>query len=294
MERLWKRSCTLIGTVCLGMSISLLHMQTVVAKQQSIYNVAHRGASGYAPENTMAAYEMAQTMKPDFIELDVQMTKDGVLVVMHDEKVDRTTNGTGYVKDHTLAEIKRLDAGSWFNNAYPDKSKAAYVGLAVPAFEEVVAKFGRNARFFIELKSPEKYPAIEQKLLQILEKNGLLDGVDQNPRVIVESFNRDSLLRMHQLNRKVPLVQLIEYKTPAVVTDAELQAIKQYAIGVAVNGEMMDRAYVQQVTANGMQIYVYTVNEKKTMEKMARWHVTGLFTNYPDRLHEVLNRKGNT
>jgi len=82
-------------------------------------NVAHRGASGYAPEHTLLSYELGESMKGDYIEIDLQMTKDGELIAMHDETLDRTTNGTGLVKDYTLEEIKQLDAGSWFNEKYP-------------------------------------------------------------------------------------------------------------------------------------------------------------------------------
>ena len=96
---------------------------------KDIANVSHRGASGHAPEHTLISYDMGEKMHGDYIELDLQMTKDGQLIAMHDEKVDRTTDGTGFVKDMTLAEIKELDAGSWFNEALStrkSKSMKAY------------------------------------------------------------------------------------------------------------------------------------------------------------------------
>ena len=87
---------------------------------ETFFIVAHRGASAYTPENTILAYEIAQQAKATYIEIDLQMTKDGVLVAMHDEKVDRTTDDVGFVKEYTLEELKQLNAGKWFNNAYPD------------------------------------------------------------------------------------------------------------------------------------------------------------------------------
>jgi len=101
-------------------------------KYKDIENVSHRGASGYAPEHTITSYQMGEKMHGDYIEIDLQMTKDGQLIAMHDEKVDRTTDGTGSVKEYTLNEIKELDAGSWFNEKYPESAKGEYVGLQVP------------------------------------------------------------------------------------------------------------------------------------------------------------------
>jgi glycerophosphoryl diester phosphodiesterase len=97
--------------------------------ETKIISAAHRGASGYTPEHTLLSYEMGERMKGDYIEVDLQMTKDGELIAMHDETVDRTTNGTGFVKDMTLEEIKQLDAGSWFNEKYPQYAKPEYEGL---------------------------------------------------------------------------------------------------------------------------------------------------------------------
>src|SRR5690625_6303166 len=113
-----------------------------------ILNVAHRGASGHAPEHTLPAYQLGEQMHADYIEIDLQMTKDGVLIAMHDETVDRTTNGTGAVKDFTLAEIKQLDAGSWFNTMYPDQAEQANVEIEVPYLVEVFDITCRRSRYY--------------------------------------------------------------------------------------------------------------------------------------------------
>ena len=104
------------------------------------------------------------------LKLDLQMTKDGQLIAMHDEKVDRTTDGTGNVKDMTLAEIKKLDAGSWFNETYPQYANPEYEGLQVPTLEEVFQKFGKNNSYYIETKSPKIYPGMEKELLRLVDK----------------------------------------------------------------------------------------------------------------------------
>ncbi|MGG1680168.1 glycerophosphodiester phosphodiesterase [Neobacillus sp. NRS-1170] len=253
-----------------------------------ILNVAHRGASGHAPEHTLLSYELGQQMKGDYIEVDLQMTKDGELIAMHDETLDRTTNGTGLVKNYTLKEIKQLDTGSWFNETYPQYAKDEYVGLKVPTLEEVIEKFGKGARYYIETKSPEVYPGMEEKLLEILDEYKLTGPNVPSNKVIIQSFSPESLKKVHSLNPYIPLVQLLWYDGPATITDAELEVYKTYSIGLGMNFNTIDEAYVQKVREHGLLIHPYTVNEKSDMRKLLDWGVTGMFTNFPDRLQEVL------
>lgn len=256
--------------------------------ESKLLNVAHRGASGHAPEHTLAAYELGEQMKGDYIEVDLQMTKDGHLIAMHDETVDRTTNGTGLVKEKTLEEIKELDAGSWFNEKYPEYAKEEYEGLQVPTLEEVFETFGRGADYYIETKSPDVYPGMEEKLLELLEEYKLTGVNGRSSHVIIQSFSQESLLKMHELNPNIPLVQLKSYRTPASITDEEIEEIKEYAVGVGPNFKQIDQAYVEKVRENGLQIHPYTINEREDMRKALEWGVTGLFTNFPDRYNEVL------
>lgn len=281
-------SAALIGVGCGVMK------QTGVTPVQSsqdsneILNVAHRGASGHAPEHTLLAYELGEDMNGSYIEIDLQMTKDGELVAMHDETLDRTTNGTGLVKDYTLEEIKKLDAGSWFNEAYPEQAKEEYVGLTVPTLDEVIEKFGKDAHYYIETKSPEVYPGMEEKLLETLHKYELIGDSIESSNVVIQSFSPESLNNIHELDDNVPLVQLLEYEGSATITDEELEEYKEYSVGLGMNFDSIDEAYVQKVRDHGLHIHPYTVNEKEDMEKLLEWGVTGMFTNYPDDLQEVL------
>ncbi|WP_316569590.1 glycerophosphodiester phosphodiesterase [Neobacillus sp. YIM B06451] len=256
-----------------------------------ILNVAHRGASGHAPEHTLPAYKLGQQMKGDYIEIDLQMTKDGELIAMHDETVDRTTNGTGLVKDFTLAEIKQFDAGSWFNEKYPEYAKPEYVGLEVPTLQEVIETFGSGARYYIETKSPEVYPGMEEKLVEILNEYKLTGKNVPSSKVIIQSFSADSLKMVHEIDPSIPLVQLLWYDQPATLTDEELVEYKSYSIGLGMNYAAIDKAYVQKVRDSGLLIHPYTVNETADMEKLLDWGVTGMFTNFPDRLQEVLKNR---
>lgn len=255
---------------------------------KKILNVAHRGASGYAPEHTLLSYELGEAMKGDYIEIDLQMTKDGELIAMHDETLDRTTNGTGLVKDYTLEEIKQLDAGSWFNEKYPSYAKEEYAGLKVPTLEEILQKFGSGERYYIETKSPEVYPGMEEKLLKILKEYKLTGTNVPSSKVLIQSFSPESLKKVHALNPDIPLVQLLWYDETAAITDNELEEYKKYSIGLGMNFDKIDEEYVQKVREHDLLIHPYTVNQKEDMRKLLDWGVTGMFTNFPDRLQEVL------
>jgi glycerophosphoryl diester phosphodiesterase len=249
---------------------------------KDIVNVSHRGASAYAPEHTIASYDMGEKLHGDYIEIDLQMTKDGHLIAMHDVTLDRTTNGTGSVKDYTLNEIKQLDAGSWFNEKYPYASKAEYEGLKVPTLEEVFKKFGKNNSYYIETKSPDVYPGMEKELLRLVDKYKI-----NKEKLLVQSFSSQSLKVMNELDPSIKLVQLISYKANAEITEAEIKEIKQYAMGIGPNHTYLNEEYVQKVVNSGLELHPYTVNDKERMKQLINWGVTGMFTNHPDLLHDV-------
>ncbi|PLT35684.1 glycerophosphodiester phosphodiesterase [Bacillus sp. V5-8f] len=284
MKKKWMSA---LGALVIGIGI-VAGGETSMAKEKhkDIVNVSHRGASGYAPEHTILSYEMGEKMHGDYIEVDLQMTKDGKLIAMHDEKLDRTTNGTGLVKDYTLEQIKQLDAGTWFNEKYPQYAKPEYVGVQVPTLEEVFKKFGKNKSYYIETKSPEVYPGMEEELLRLVNK------YDINKRaLLVQSFSDESLLKMNSLDPSIKLIQLLSYKSNASITEEDIAKIKQYAVGVGPNYTYLNPEYVQKVVNSGLDIHPYTVNDKETMQKLIDWGVTGMFTNFPDLLHEVKKGK---
>ncbi|MDQ0219467.1 glycerophosphodiester phosphodiesterase [Peribacillus cavernae] len=284
MQRKWMSA---LGALVIGFGI-VAGGETGMAKEKhkEILNVSHRGASGYAPEHTITSYKMGEKMHGDYIEIDLQMTKDGKLIAMHDERLDRTTNGTGLVKDYTLEQLKQLDAGSWFNEQYPQYANPEYAGLQIPTLEDVFQKFGKNKKYYIETKSPEVYPGMEKELLRLVNEYDI-----NKETLLVQSFSPASLLTMKELDPSIKLVQLLSYKTNAVITDEEIAAIKEYAMGVGPNYTYLNEEYIQKVVNNGLEIHPFTVNDKETMEKLIDWGVTGMFTNFPDLLHEVTKGK---
>jgi glycerophosphoryl diester phosphodiesterase len=249
--------------------------------------VGHRGASGYAPETTIASYRMALQMGADYVETDVHRSKDGVLVAIHDADVSRTTNGKGFVADHTLAELQALDAGSWFNNAFPEKARPDYIGLRVPALQEVMDVVQEsNAGLFIEIKEPEGYqlsavssqPDMELALLSQIRSSQMKN------RIRVLSFNADSLRKIKELDASVPTVFLV-----AKPNENPVQATLNIpADELGILHTRATPALVEEAHQIGILISVWTVDQPEDMKRMIALGVDRITTNYPDRLIQQL------
>ncbi|QWH42505.1 glycerophosphodiester phosphodiesterase [Bacillus mycoides] len=284
------KKTSIITIICFFIVISIFVFHQVneqkytkaIHQSNHIKNIAHRGASAYAPEHTIAAYKLGQQLKGDYIEIDLQMTKDGHLVAMHDETLNRTTNGTGLVKEHSLEEIKHLNAGSFFNEKYPNLAKKEFENAEVLTLEEIIVTFGCDANYYIETKSPDEYPGMEEKLLAIMNHFQI------NDKVIIQSFSEESLRKVHSLNANIPLVQLLSYKQAVQLTNLELENYKAYCIGLGMNYKYIDEAYVKKIKKYGLEIHPFTVDNEKDMKKLLSWGVDGMFTNYPDRLDTLM------
>ncbi|MGG4561024.1 glycerophosphodiester phosphodiesterase, partial [Bacillus toyonensis] len=236
------------------------HKYTKAINQSNhIKNIAHRGASAYAPEHTIAAYKLGQQLKGDYIEIDLQMTKDGHLLAMHDETVNRTTNGKGLVKEHTLEEMKQLNVGSFFNEKYPNLAKKEFENAKVPKLKEIIEMFGHNANYYIETKSPDEYPGMEEKLLEIIKYYQISD------KVIIQSFSEESLQKIHSLHANIPLVQLLSYQKSVQLNELEIEKYKTYCIGLGMNYKYIDSAYVKKIKKHGLEVHPFTVDNEKDM-----------------------------
>ncbi|PQZ57618.1 glycerophosphodiester phosphodiesterase [Bacillus sp. MYb209] len=287
------KKISIITIICFFIVISIFVFHQVneqkytkaINQSNHIKNIAHRGASAYAPEHTIAAYKLGQQLKGDYIEIDLKMTKDGHLVAMHDETLNRTTNGMGLVKEHTLEEIKKLNAGSFFNKKHPNLAKKEFEDATVPTLEEIIETFGHNANYYIETKSPDEYPGMEEKLLEIINHYQI------NDKVIIQSFSEESLRKIHSLNANIPLVQLLSYKQAVQLTASEIEKYKTYCMGLGMNYKYIDAAYVKKIKKYGLEVHPFTVDNEKDMKKLLVWGVDGMFTNYSDRLHSILDLK---
>lgn len=266
-------------------------MMEEATAREKVWNIAHRGASGHAPESTLPAYQLAQRMGADWMELDLHLTRDGQLVVIHDETLDRTTNGSGPVQKHTLAQLKQLDAGTWFGKEHPRKWDPQFQGLQIPTLEEVLRLKNGKIRFSIEIKEESAGPQLERKLFHTLEKHRLLPRKKQESQVMIVSFDRNSLKRVHQRLPQVPLIQLFHYKESGYLTPQTLRHVAAYADGVGYDHRRMRPEDVRRTHRHGMVIHPYTVNRPRDMRRLILWGVDGIVTNYPDRLNQILKQE---
>ncbi|MBP2075790.1 glycerophosphodiester phosphodiesterase [Oceanobacillus polygoni] len=271
-------------TVLALSAIFIMSMFTVPALasngQSEMVNVAHRGASGHAPENTMAAFEKAFEMKADYIEIDVQMTRDGRLVAIHDTTVNRTTNGNGFVGDYTLDEIQQLDAGSWFGEEF--------AGEQIPTFEEIIDEYRGKIGILIELKSPELYPGMEEKVTEALTQRNM--HKPNNGKIIIQSFNHESVQQSKELLPNIPHGVLAGV-TWADVTDEQLAQFATYADFFNPNMNIVTDDLVNRVHFAGMEIYAYTVRTQEQADNLFERGVDGIITDFPEYVyrHPVKN-----
>ncbi|MFC0597012.1 glycerophosphodiester phosphodiesterase [Streptomyces palmae] len=251
--------------------------------------VSHRGASAYAPENTLAAVDAAHDLGITWVENDVQRTKDGKLIIMHDTTLNRTTDveqvfpdrAPWKISDFTLAEIERLDAGSWFG---PE-----FAGQRVPTLHAYMKRVSDNhQKLLMELKSPELYPGIEEQTLRELRNDGWLDRRHVKQRLIVQSFNAQAVKTVHQLR---PDIKTGFLGTPSL---ADLPAYAEFSDQINPSHTTIDAGYVAAVHAlrgphgDPLEVYTWTVNDGPTAVRLAQQGVDGIITNTPDVVRRAL------
>jgi glycerophosphoryl diester phosphodiesterase len=232
--------------------------------------IAHRGASGLAPENTMAAFEKAIQLKADYIELDIQISKDNQLVVIHDTTVDRTTDGSGEVKRFTVNGLKRLDAGSYYSSSF--------AGERIPTLEEVLGQVSGRIGVVIEMKQPSMYPEMVELLADQLIKRGL--GKPQNEEIIVQSFDIQSLQIFHERLPNVPLGILVGKDYPGLRVQ-EIKQFADFASFVNPHQSLVDEGLVELVHGYGMKLYPWTIRKANQVDPLLNLEVDGLVTDYP-------------
>lgn len=236
--------------------------------------IAHRGASAYAPENTMSSFKKAIEMSSDGIELDVHMTKDKAIVVCHDEKVDRTTNGKGFIKDLNLEEIKKLDAGSWFGDDYKTER--------IPELEEVLELLkDKDILLNIELKNaPIIYEGIEEKVIKLITEYNMEE------RTIISSFNHYSLIEVKKLNPNIKTGVL--YMAGLVEPWMYAKKLKADALHPLFYN-LLAPDFVRNCLSNNIMLNPFTVDDENFISNFVKANVNGIITNYPDKAVKIRN-----
>jgi glycerophosphoryl diester phosphodiesterase len=273
--------------------------------------IAHRGASYLAPEETLPAFLLARELGADYLEFDIQRTRDGILIALHDDDLSRTTNvrevfpgrDRDTVDTFTFAELQRLDAGSWFNRAFPDRARASFTGLRILRLEEVIraAESGsRRPGIYIETKAASRFPGIERQLVEALTHHGWI-GRTRSPdpaAVIFQSFEPESLARIGELAPGVPRLLLIdevmvskEGWDPLVRKAAELGSGIgpwgfRWAFGPHWSVSDAPRRYMMtwpwdtgRAHRAGLFVHPWTIDDRWEMWMVSLGGADGLFTN---------------
>jgi glycerophosphoryl diester phosphodiesterase len=231
--------------------------------------IAHRGASGSLPENTMAAYELAVTQDADMIEIDLHRTRDGTVVITHDELLEGL-GGRGEIADARLEEVRSLDAGG---------------GEPVPTLDEVLDRFGARIPFNLEIKCGTRgpYPGLEAQALEAVERRGLLE------RTLFSSFHDGVLARLRELSPRSRIAFLVSPR------DASRPLERARAVGAEALNPWRGLAradLVESAHAVGLAVNVFTVDEIDDMRRLLELGVDGLFTNHPARLRQLIGPRG--
>lgn len=225
-----------------------------------ILKIGHRGAMGYAPENTLKSFKKAIELKVDAIELDVHICKSGEIVVIHDKKVDRTTNGSGYVKEKTFDELRNLNAGD---------------GEKIPLLSEVLDLINRKVKINIELKGDNTAKPVSE-LIEYYVKNKSWDYDD----FILSSFNHYELRKFKEFNSNIKIGALLEGIPIGFSEFAEKLNVHSVNLGYeSINQEFVDDAH-----SRNFKVYVSTVNDLDDIQRIKNLNVDGIFSNFPDRL----------
>ncbi len=231
--------------------------------------VAHRGASGHAPENTLAAFRKAIELGARFIETDLQFSRDARFVAIHDDTLDRTTNGHGSVHNFTVAQLRELDAGAWFS---PE-----FAGQQLPTIEEILSLAREHdVVFYLELKPCAAWGA-EHALV------GALRDAGEAARVVVLSFDGATIAAVRKLEPNLMTGLLIEAPAPNAVD----RAISVGARQLALCGNLVTPELLAQARRRDIQVVVWTINHPAHMQALLEAGVDGIITDYPDRLLAV-------
>lgn len=229
-----------------------------------ILNIAHRGAKGYTPENTLIAFQKAIDMNVDGIELDVHLCKTGEIVVIHDFTVDRTTDGNGFINELSLDEIKNFKIKSESN--LPQR---------IPLLTEVFDLVNQKCLINIELKGKE----LAKPIITLIEKYVNEKSWKYN-QFLVSSFDWVSLLDIHLLNQKIPLGVLTEDELPLAMTFAK--SINAQSINIYFN--LLTKENTEEMQQQGIQVFAWTVNETVDIQKIKSFNVNGIISDFPDRI----------
>lgn len=265
--------------------------------------VAHRGASDLAPESTLPAYLLAREMGADYLEADMRLTKDGVIILFHDDTPERTTNAAqlfpGREKDpvesFSYDELMQLDAGGWFNEAHPDKARPSFVGLRIMTLDDlldVAEAASERPGLYLETKIIERNPGLEEKAVETLRSRGWLEPSDgAASQVIFQSFYPESLAKLARLAPDTARILLISTETEAEHGwDNLVEKARELGHGIGPIGFLAWPWNTGPAHRDGLLVHPYVINEAWQMRLLTLFGVDGLFTDRPQLALELFGR----
>jgi glycerophosphoryl diester phosphodiesterase len=255
---------------------------SITSMAQIIQVTAHRGASGYAPENTLASIRNALEIGVDRIEIDVQQTSDGVVVLLHDKTLDRTTTGKGKVGKMTLKQLDSIHANANFEAEFPEEP--------IPTLEQVFELLDGTTEFVIEIKAGNRtYPEIEDNVAALIKK------FDAQKWALVHSFNDRVLKYLHKNHPEVRLKKLFVSYSCGLMLDFKLHAVKlskyDFVEGFGAGKGTVNSKLVEEIHSLGKTIHAWTVNKEEDIQEMVDYGVDGLVSNYPDKAKQLVLNK---
>lgn len=274
------------GYFLVALSPAMYSGEDTLKKSMDIVLTGHRGAGGLAPENTLAAIKKGLENKVDRIEIDVQQTKDNVVVVMHDLSIDRTTNGKGLVKDLSYKELKKYSAGIKFSKKYKD--------VKIPSLNQVLKLINKQATLVIEIKKGDDYyPGIEKRVVAAIHK------FHAKSWVIVHSFNDKALKKVHLLDKDIVLHKLfiVDFPFIPLIYDGEFKFtnLEQYAYAKEISTfyPFTTQRLIDKVHSLNKKINVWTVNDSIKINRLINMGVDGIITDHPEYFGRKLRNQAN-
>ncbi|WNJ15923.1 glycerophosphodiester phosphodiesterase family protein [Pontibacter sp. G13] len=283
MAKTWLRVLIAIMFVAILFHIYLMDPFRSPKREQAPQVIAHRGASGDYPENTWPAFFRAQQLEVDWIELDIHFSKDSIPVVIHDATLDRTTNGSGPVRAFRWEEMNHLDAGAW--------KDTAFLGTRLMSLDQVLDRVSGRTRILIEIKTDQngdEYPECGKVLKKLVEK------YDASSWVSIQSFDSKTLSLCQKEIPNLTYQKLIVVNLPILNVffdekwQKDLSTHFSWVTGINPYFKLLNQRFINDMHANDLHVYSYTIDDESEMKKCIEWGVDGIITNYPDRLLKLL------
>lgn len=250
--------------------------------------IGHRGAAAVAPENTLVSFQRAFADGADGIEFDVQLSRDGVPVIIHDETLRRTTDEPGRVRNCTVAELKSVDAGSWFARRYPDLARPEYIGATIPTLAEVFAACPRGW-LYIELKcAPQCGAQLAATVAKMVQEHNLAH------RIVIESFAHDAIAEVKRHAPELRTAALFDINWRRLLPSgwrfvAAAQAIN--ADEIALHTSLITRKVVADAQAHGLPVVVWTADAPSWARKAQTYGLHAIITNHPQQMRAAFDHK---